>query len=145
MVPRLVGTSARYLDQIALSLRPATVVVAYRVLRIFYAYLVAHHGEVTTFAAVVRSHIEGYKAWLAARLTPLGTLPSANTLRQRLGMLHSFFDRISEWDGPDAPGRMPIFDADLPRGDEPLPRFLPDADAALLARAIATEATPGGA
>ena len=142
VVPRLVGTSSRYLDQIALSQRPATVAVADRALRIFCHYLVAHHPEVGTFAAVTRPHVEGYKAWLAARPTPRGTLPSANTLRQRLGMLHSFFERIMEWDWPDAPARTPIFDADLPRSDEPLPRFLPDADAAVLARAIAAEADP---
>lgn len=142
VVPRLVGTAQRYLDQIGLSLRASSVVVADTCLRIFCAYLVGHHPEVSSFAQVGRAHVEGYKAWLAARPTPRGSAPRPNTLRQRLGMLHSFFERIIEWDWPDAPARLPIFGADLPRADEPLPRSLSDADAVALARAIAAEEDP---
>ena len=61
----------------------------------------------------------------------MGTL-TANTIRQRLGTLRTFFDRIIEWDWPDAPARTPIFAIDLPIADDPLPRFLDDADAARL-------------
>ena len=33
---------------------------------------------------------------------------SANTQRQRLRMLRVFFERIIEWDWPDAPTRNPV-------------------------------------
>src|SRR4051812_15091160 len=52
-------------------------------------------------------------------------------------MLRSFFDRIIEWDWPDAPMRMPIFAVDVPVADDPLPRFLDDTQAARFAATAA--------
>ena len=101
-----------------------------------------HHPDTHGFAQVGRVHVEGFKGWLAARPTPKDRPPVANTLRQRLGMLRSFFERIIEWDWPDAPVRVPIFAGDLPRGDDVLPRFLDDADAVRLARAVAAGPDP---
>ena len=140
--PSLAATAGAYLDQIALSLRPGSVVVADTNLRLFCRYLLASHPDTRCFAAVGRPQVEGFKAWLGARMTPRGTAPSPNTRRQRLGMLRTFFDRIVEWDWPDAPARTPIFATDLPRPDEPLPKFLDDADAVRLARAVAAEEDP---
>ena len=142
VAPRLVGTASRYLDQIGLSQRPATVVVADRALRLFCRYMVDHHPDTQGFAEVGRDHIEGFKGWLVAMTTAHGKPLAANTLRQRLGMLHSFFERIIEWDWPDAPARIPIFGADIPRSDDVLPRFLDDGDAVRLARAVAAEPDP---
>lgn len=137
--PRLAGAAERYLDQIALSLRPGSVTVADATLRIFCRYLTDNHPDVRSFGDVGRPHIEGFKQALAARITVKGTPVTANYRRQRLGTLRTFFDRIIEWDWPDAPARTPIFASDLPRPDEPLPRFLDDGDAARLARAISEE------
>jgi integrase len=137
--PTLAATSRRYLDQIALSLRPTSVIVNDACLRTFCAYVVEHHLDTKGFAQVGRTEIEGFKAHLGAHVTAKGTLISPNTRRGRLGLLRTFFDRIVEWDWPDAPARTPIFVSDLPRPDEPLPRFLDDGDAARLARAITTE------
>ncbi len=131
--PQLALTGWRYIDQIALSLRPATVDVADNTLRSFAGYLVAAHGDVVGFVDVRRAHIEGFKAFFAAHLTVKGVVPARNTIRQRLGMLRSFFDRIIEWDWLDAPARTPIFAVDVPVADDPLPRFLDDAQAARLA------------
>ena len=47
-------------------------------------------------------------------------------------MIRSFFDRIIEWDWPDAPPRTPILATDLPAPIDPLPKFLDDGDAARL-------------
>src|SRR6202022_827795 len=47
-----------------------------------------------------------------------------------------------EWDWPAAPARTPIFATDLPKADEPLPKFLDDGDATRLARSIAAEPDP---
>ena len=60
-----------------------------------------------------------------------GTL-SANTFGQRLRMLRVFFERIIEWDWPDAPPRNPVIGGDIPPRPDPLPRFLDDRDAARL-------------
>ena len=133
--PQLAVTSWRYLDQIALSLQPATIDVADNTLRTFAGYLVADHGDVAGFVDVRRGHVEGFKLFFAAHLTVKGLPPARNTVRQRLGMLRGFFDRIIEWDWADAPARTPIFAVDVPVADDPLPRFLDDAQAARLAAA----------
>jgi len=117
----LAVTAGRYLEQTALSLRPASVVLADASLRFFCRYLVEEHPKTTSFTAVGRAEIEGYKANLARRITPQGRLVSPDYRRQRLGMLRTFFDRIIEWDWDDAPPRCPIFASDLPKPDEPLP------------------------
>src|SRR5205823_4101691 len=48
----------------------------------------------------------------------------------RLGHLRCFFERISEWDYPDTPARIPVFASDRAIKDRPLPRFLDDPAAA---------------
>ena len=63
--PKLAVTAWRNLDQMALSLRPATIDVADNTLRTFAGYLVAHHGDVVGFADVGRVEVEGFKDWFA--------------------------------------------------------------------------------
>lgn len=140
--PQLAATAGRYLDQIGLSLRPSSVVVANAALRLFCRYLVEAHPGADRFAAVGRAEIEGFKGALARHRTASGKPLSTNTIRARLGMLCTFFDRIIEWDWADAPARTPIFSNDLPRPDEALPKFLDDGDAVRLARAVAAEPDP---
>jgi integrase/recombinase XerD len=135
--PELAATAGRYLAQITVSLAPRSVDAADNTLRLFVAFLAEEHPEVGAFAEIGRVHIEGFKTWLRRRSSPRGGPLSANTIRQRLGTLRSFFDRMIEWDWPDAPARTPIFATDLPIVDDPLPRFLDDATAARLMRAAA--------
>ena len=92
--PRLAVTAWAYVDQLALSLRPATVDVADNTLRCFAGFLVRTHPEIVGFVDVRRTHVEGFKLFFAAHLTVKGVPPARNTIRQRLGMLRSFFDRI---------------------------------------------------
>ena len=128
--PLLAVTAWRYLDQLAVSMRPATVDVADNTLRCFAGFLVAEHPDLVGFVDVRRAHVEGFKLFFVARLTAAGKLPARNTIRQRFGMLRSFFDRIIEWDWDDAPMRIPIFSVDVPVADDPLPLFLDDVQAA---------------
>ena len=65
--PVLAATMRRYLQQIACSLRPGSVTGVELGLRSFAGFLLEAHPEVTTVAAVTRTHIEAYKPWLAAR------------------------------------------------------------------------------
>ena len=138
--PRLAFTAWAYLDQLAVSMRPATVDVADNTLRCFAGFLAREFADVTGFVDVRRPHIEAFKLFFATHLTVKGVPPARNTIRQRLGMLRSFFDRIIEWDWPDAPARIPIFSIDVPIADDPLPRFLDDAQAARLAAKAAVAA-----
>ena len=64
---------------------------------------------------------------------------SPTTIRHNLGMARTFFERIIDWDYPDAPRRVPIFTGDLPKADEPTPKFLDDPTAAKFMAALATD------
>ena len=136
--PVLAETMLRYLDQIALSLRPASVVSAEGMLRRFAGYLTINHPEVARLVDVERTHVEAFKRYLPTRPGKNGRPPlSEQTIRMTLGTLRTFFERVSEWDYPDAPTRVLIFNGDLPTPDDPLPKFLSDVDAAKLMRAAA--------
>jgi site-specific recombinase XerD len=54
-------------------------------------------------------------------------------------MARTFFERIIDWDCPDAPRRVPILAGDLPKADEPTPKFLDDPTAAKFMAALATD------
>lgn len=135
--PVLAGTMLRYLDQIALSLRPASVTAASHILRMFAGYLTAAFPTINGLVDVERHHVEGFKRYLATRPGRTDGGLSPTTIRTKLGTLRTFFERVSEWDYPDAPTRVLIFNGDLPTPDDPLPRFLSDPDAAKLMRAAA--------
>jgi integrase len=116
-----------YLDQIAVSSRPGTVSAADLALRTFTEHLMEAHPTCRSVKAIGRAQIESYKLALVTR-------PGKNdeskiavaTIRHKLGMLRTFFDRLVEWDVPDAPKKAPIYAGDIPKADEPLPRFLDD-------------------
>jgi site-specific recombinase XerD len=67
---------------------------------------------------------------------------SAETQRQRLRTIRQFFERIIEWDWPDAPPRNPVIAGDIPKKPGPLPKFLDDRDAARLMAAARASADP---
>lgn len=136
LAPQLIATMRRYLAQVALSMRPGSVALIDTTLRHLATYLTGHHPDVTNTADIRRAHIEGFKSFLASRSGYRGKRePAKTTTGMRLGHLRGFFDRIIEWDYPDAPPRNPVFAGDMPIRDRPLPRFLPDAAASALLRA----------
>ena len=138
--PVLTSTMIRYIDQLALSLRPSTVSTIDGILRRFAGYLTTHHPEIDSLAGVDRCHIEAFKKYLPTRPGKNGRPPlSKTTIGMTLGVLRTFFERVSEWDYPDAPTRVLIFNGDLPARDDPLPKFLSDSDAAKLMRTVAEE------
>lgn len=134
--PVLVSTLRRYLAQIAVSMRPGSVALIDTSLRHFAVYLTEHHPEMAGLAGVRRTHIEGFKAFLAGKTGYRGkTAPAKTTIAMRLSNLQGMFDRIIEWEYQDAPARNPIFAGDMPLRDRPLPRFLDDGKAAALLNA----------
>jgi integrase len=131
VAPVLAGTVARYLDQLAVSLRPSSVAAIDITLRQLAGWVIAHRPDVTCVAGIDRACIEGYKAAIAARPGYRGiTTLSKTTIGMRVGHLRAFFERIIEWGYPDAPARPPVFTTDRPIKDRPLPKFLDDAAAA---------------
>jgi site-specific recombinase XerD len=133
--PVMVDTMRRYLTQIGCTLRASSVTGADLALRSFATFLVEQHPELTSLAAVKRTHIENYKPWLTVRpgRSTAGLKP--NSLAHRLGQLRMFFIRIEEWGWDQAPERVPIIFGDVPRQERPLPKALDDNAAARLMQA----------
>ncbi len=137
--PQMATTMRAYLDQLAVSSRPATVTSANTTLRLFAGRVSDADPACRSVAAIGRGHVEDYKVWLAARPGTKAATLSATTIRNCLGTLRTFFERIIEWGYDDAPARVPVYANDLPRADEPLPRFLDDPTAANFMATLATD------
>jgi integrase len=138
--PKLIATMGRYLEQLSVSARPSTVEATALALRHLATHLTESDPRCRSVAAIERRHIESFKVAFAARpgkrrnktVTP-------TTIRHNLGMLRSFFERVIDWGYDDAPRRVPIFTGDVPKADEPTPRFLDDPTAAKFMTALATD------
>jgi integrase len=129
-VPGMAATMRAYLDQLSVSSRPSTVEATSLVLRHLAAHLIRTDPACVSVANVERRHIESYKLALKARIGNGGKPLSTQTVRHNLGLLRSFFERVIDWDYPDAPRRVPIFEGDIPKADDALPKFLDDPTAA---------------
>ena len=138
--PQLAATVRRYLTQCSTFLAPRSVDAAENTLRQFTRWVI-DNTDVTVVGEITRTNIEDYKVWLAAQPGNNG-LMAKNTQRQRLRMIRIFFERLIEWDWPDAPARNPIFHGDIPPRTDPLPKFLNDRDAATLIAAARAHRIP---
>jgi integrase len=136
--PEMVATMFAYLDQVSVSHRTTSVQAYSLALRHLAAYLTVSDPGCRRVADISRAHIEDYKLALAARTGRNGAL-SKTTIRHNLGMVRTFFERIIDWDWQDAPRRVPIFAGDIPKADEPLPKFLDDPTAAKFMATLATD------
>ena len=103
----------RYLQRLAAFQAPTSVDVAENTLRIFAGWMLG--AGLDSVAAVRRDQIEDFKVWLANKPHPRGGTISPETHRQRLRMVRSFFERITEWDWPDASARNPVINGDIPK------------------------------
>ena len=120
----------RYLTQAATFLAPRSVAAADGALRQLARWILAS-TNIESVTEIRRDDIEDFKIWLSSQDGINGTL-SANTSGQRLRMVRVFFERIIEWDWPDAPPRNPVISGDIPPRPDPLPGFPGDRDAARL-------------
>ena len=93
----------------------------------------------TRVADLRRAHIETYKLHLNQRPSITGGVLSKLSLVNHLGVLRSCFERLTEWAGADQPAAVLVFSGDLPRLDEPLPRFLDDGAATKLLQAARSD------
>jgi site-specific recombinase XerD len=137
--PQMAATMQDYLDQLAVSSRPSTVQAAALALRHLAEHITQTYPDCTSVAAIERRHIESYKLALVARPGKRANKLSPQTVRHNLGMARTFFERIIDWDCPHAPRRVPILAGDLPKADEPTPKFLDDPTAAKFMAALATD------
>jgi site-specific recombinase XerD len=139
--PEVAAVMHRYLRQLATFLAPASVEAADNALRHLARWMVTEAG-LAAVGNIRRDQIEDFKVWLAARPRAAGQVITAETHRQRMRTVRQFFERIIEWDWPDAPPRNPVIAGDIPKKPEPLPRFLDDRDAARLMTAARASTDP---
>jgi integrase len=147
VAPKLAATLRGYLDQIAVTLRPATVISTESALREFAVFLAGTAPEVHAVADIRRAHIEAFKRHLATRPAHRRSRSGDPHLSKRavgtiLGKLRAAFNRLLEWDGEDRPVAPLVLSADSPIIDKPLPRFLDDPTAAKLLAAARRDPDP---
>jgi hypothetical protein len=126
--PRLRTKLEGYIEQTRLSLRPATMVRVEAVVREFAVWLTADaprslrsgmFSGLTSSASSVTSR-RGHRSVAAGGSRP--SVWASNSARSVVCL-----ERLSEWDGEDAPPRVRMSARDIPRRDQPLPRFIDDA------------------
>ena len=105
----MASTMAAFLDQQSVSSRPTTVGAFDIALRFFAGRVTEADPSCRSVAAIERRHVEDFKLWQADRPGKRGRSLSTTTIRHRLGLLRTFFERIIEWGYDDAPARVPIF------------------------------------
>lgn len=143
IAPLYRDNALRYVEQVRLSLRPATVRHIEHSLRVFGTWLSEHQPDIVSCADLERHHIEAFKSSLTTQPSTRTGKPLARTsIKELLINLGCFFDRTTNWGYPNVPTRPLLFVGDLPRIDRPLPRFLDDPAAAKLARATRAEPDP---
>jgi len=127
MTDPLQQTVERYLRLCSQTLRPSSVRVKRTDLLCMVQFLHDHYPEVRSWAEVRRvPHIEGWLNHLHD--SPL----KPNTLIERIGALHRFFDDMLDWQWPEAPPPGLIRHEDLPPEEYHLPKPLPqDVDQAM--------------
>lgn len=137
--PRMAATMARYLDQLRVSARPATLGAYDDALRMFAGHITEVDPACRSVSAIEHRHVEAHKTWMARRPGRAGGKLSTTTISHRLCLLRTFFERIIDWDYDDVPRRSPIYAGDFPERDEPLPKFLDDPTAAKFMVALASD------
>jgi integrase/recombinase XerD len=132
---RVAETLQGYVEQMRVTLRPSSVPHVEGTLREFALWLRDRAPEVQAVRDLRRSHIERYKRHLAERPNRRGQRLSKRTIAGALGTLRICLERLGEWGGEDAPVRTLMFPGDVPRLDDPLPRFIDDGAAKKLIEA----------
>ncbi|MGH2870432.1 MAG: tyrosine-type recombinase/integrase, partial [Solirubrobacteraceae bacterium] len=133
--PRLAETLQGYVEQMRVTLRPSSIPHVEGTLREFALWLAEQAPEVRAVRDLRRADIERYKRHLAGKRSSRGGPLSKRTLAGALGTLRICLERLSEWDGGDAPTRTLMFPGDVPKLDDPLPRFIDDGAARKLIQA----------
>ena len=132
---RLAETLQGYVEQMRVTLRPSSVPHVEGTLREFALWLRDRAPDVQAVRDLRRSHIERYKRHLAERPNRRGQRCSKRTIAGALGTLRICLERLGEWGGEDAPVRTLMFPGDVPKLDDPLPRFIDDGAAKKLIEA----------
>ena len=115
---KLWDTQKRYLEMIALTLRPDTVIGARTVSGGFVRYLEEEQPEISCFSQLTRRHIDAWLLHLGRkRLKPI-------TRRSHITKLRQFLETLRYWGWKEAPRTELFRRGDLPPPDRGLPKPL---------------------
>ena len=130
--PAIAREVVHYADTITTVLKPSTVQMRIKSIRVLCDWLATEHPDVARLDQLDRHrHIEPFLAW--ARTRPCrgnngrGRVVSATQFHHDVVDLRVFFEDIAAWGWACQPAHRLFFLADLPRLAEPLPRALPPA------------------
>jgi integrase len=135
--PEIRRALGAYLDLRASVLRPKTIDKLTSALAIFGEFICSHDPELRSVADLERRHIEAFLTWTSTR-TCRGSHDSTRTVGVHVHAhaaitVRAFLDDIAAWGWADAPRRRLMFDTDIPRQPDTLPRALPpDIDTAVM-------------
>lgn len=138
--PGLRSLMLRYLELVSTTLRPGTVVMKFESLAAFAEFLAEHHPKVKKLSDLEReAHIEPFLIWNKNRpfrgnKKYLGQTVAPVTAHRTVTDMRVFFDDLRIWGWVDRPKRQLLFETDLGKKTDPLPRALPpDVDRDLMA------------
>ena len=134
--PGIAAPVRRYLQQMGLSLRPESAYQEKTRLFRFFSWLAENYPEIIRIDQIRRCHIEAFKEYLrwvppqhkSNRLP--GDVLCSSSRYHLLAALYYFFNRIAEWQWPEAPRHVLVFTGDFPILDRPSPKFLDEISAA---------------
>jgi integrase len=136
--PEIRRTLLAYLDVRATVLRPKTIDKLTSALAIFGEFICDHDPALRSVADLQRRQIEAFLVWTSTR-SGRGSHDPNRTVGVYVHAhaaitVRAFLDDITAWGWADAPPHPLVFDADIPRQPDTLPRALPpDIDRALMA------------
>ncbi|MGH9307684.1 MAG: tyrosine-type recombinase/integrase [Acidimicrobiales bacterium] len=137
--PEIRREVVRYAQTITPVLRPMTVQMRIKSIRVLTDWLAEQHPTVSRLDQLTRTgQIEPFLAWARHRpwrgANGQGRTVSLTQYHHDVIDLRVFFEDIAEWGWASSPQRRLIFLADLPRLPQPLPRGLaPDTDRDIMA------------
>jgi len=128
--PEIRREVVRYAETITPVLRPMTVHMRIKSIRVFTEWLAVEHPKVRRLDQLDRvTHVEPFLAWARNRpwrgANGRGRTVSIVQFHHDVIDLRVFFEDIAEWGWASQPRRRLFFLTDLPRLPEPLPRALP--------------------
>ncbi len=134
--PGIAAPTRRYLQQMGLSLRPESAYQEKTRLFRFFSWLTENYSEIIRIDQIRRCHIEAFKEYIRW-VTPQhksnrlpGDVLCSSSRYHLLAALYYFFNRIAEWQWPEAPKHVLVFPGDFPIIDRPSPKFLDEISAA---------------
>jgi integrase len=134
--PGIAAPVRRYLQQMGLSLRPESAYQEKTRLFRFFSWLAENYPEIIRIDQIRRCHIEAFKEYIRwvppqhkSNRVP-GDVLCSSSRYHLLAALYYFFNRIAEWQWPEAQKHVLVFTGDFPILDRPSPKFLDEISAA---------------